>query len=424
MEEFLQSFRKENTEKTETHQNDFSSASTDKSDNALADIRSIWNSDVWKNNNMAMPLAVGKDTSGNPVVFDLAMAQHLLVAGENETEVRECIDTIVASLLLKSSPVDLKLVLVGSSVTSFDHYKTIPHLLAPIICDSGKILNALQRIHNEMEQRYIQMFAAGARNIAQYNRRQINGEQISDHLPHIVVIVSELGDLMMTGAGKDAEKLITRIAIFGRTTGIHLILATRRPSTKIITGVIKGNLPWRFCFQVRSVIDSRVVLDASGAEKLSGRGDMLMTSLTSLNIEHVKGAFVDDKDIKEIVKFVSDQAPQNFNNNILIEEDPVAGNDNDEVEDGVSPFDDDDVFDEMDRANIAPFMKKYLQPGDDENFKRALEIVILDRNASTSYLQRRLRIGYNTAANITRKLEDRGIIGPDTGSGRKRDILI
>lgn len=417
MEEFLQSFRKENTEKTKTHQNDFSSASTDKSDNALADIRSIWNSDVWKNNNIAMPLAVGKDTSGNPVVFDLAKAQHLLVAGENETEVRECIDTIVASLLLKSSPEDLKLVLVGSSVASFDHYKTIPHLLAPIICDSGKILNALQRIHNEMEQRYIQMFTAGTRNIAEYNRSQINGEQISDHLPHIVVIVSELGDLMMTGAGKDAENLITRIAIFGRTTGIHLILATRRPSTKIITGVIKGNLPSRFCFQVRSVIDSRVVLDASGAEKLSGRGDMLMTSPTSLNGEHVQGAFVDDKDIKEIVKFVSDQAPQNFNNNILIEEDPAAGND-DDVEDS------DDVFDEMDRANIAPFMKKYLQPGDDENFKRALEIVILDRNASTSYLQRRLRIGYNTAANITRKLEDRGIIGPDTGSGRKRDILI
>ena len=424
MEEFLQSFRKENTEKTETHQNDFSSASTEKSDNALADIRSIWNSDVWKNNNMAMPLAVGKDTSGNPVVFDLAKAPNLLVAGQNETEVRKCIDTIVASLILKSSSEDLKLVLAGFDVMSFDHYKTIPHLLAPMICDSGKILNALQRIHNEMEQRYIQMFTAGARNIAQYNRSQINGEQIPDHLPHIVVIVSELGDLMITGAGKDAENLITRIAILGRAAGIHLILATRRPSTKIITGVIKGNLPSRFCFQVRSGIDSRVVLDDSGAEKLSGRGDMLMTSPTNLNIERVQGAFVDDKDIKEIVKFVSDQAPQNFNNNILIEEDPVAGNDNDEVEDGVSPFDDDDVFDEMDRANIAPFMKKYLQPGDDENFKRALEIVILDRNASTSYLQRRLRIGYNTAANITRKLEDRGIIGPDTGSGRKRDILI
>ncbi|MBO7153187.1 MAG: DNA translocase FtsK [Lentisphaeria bacterium] len=225
---------------------------------------------------------------------------------------------------------------------------------------------------------------------------------------------------MMTEAKKDAETSIVRIAQKGRAAGIHLILATQRPSTNNITGVIKGNLPSRFCFQVRSQIDSRVVLDSMGAEKLLGMGDMLLMSPTSMNIERVQGAFVQDKDIKSIVKFVSDQVPQNFNDTVLVE----ATDDDGDNSDQVTPFDEDDVFDDMDRADIAPFINKYLQPGDDDLYKRALEIVVLDRKVSTSYLQRRLKIGYNTAATLTQKLEDRGIIGPDSGSGKKRDILI
>lgn len=305
-------------------------------------------------------------------------------------------------------------------------------LFTPIINDSSKVPIALRWATNEMDKRYRQLAAAGVKKLADYNSRPLNGEPIigedgnpiPDRLPYLVVIIDELADLMMTDAKKDSETSIVRIAQKGRAAGVHLILATQRPSTDIITGVIKGNLPSRFCFQVRSGTDSRVVIDTVGAEKLLGRGDMLLMSPTSMNIERVQGAFVDDKDIKEIVKFVSDQAPQHFNNNILIEEPPVEDDDDDETADSVSPFDDDDVFDEMDRANIAPIIKKYLQPGDDDNFKRALEIVILDRKVSTSYLQRRLKIGYNTAATITQKLEDRGIIGPDSGSGKKRDILI
>ena len=395
-------------------------------------MRSVMESDVWNNTKNDIPLAVGKDVSGNPVVYDLGTAPHLLIAGTTGTGKSVCTNSLIISLLFRFTPDELKLIMVDPKVVEFEDYKRLPHLLTPIINDSSKVPIALRWAENEMDKRYRQLAAAGVKKLVEYNSRPLNGEPIigedgkpiPDRLPYLVVIIDELADLMMTDAKKDAETSIVRIAQKGRAAGVHLILATQRPSTDIITGVIKGNLPSRFCFQVRSGTDSRVVIDTVGAEKLLGRGDMLLMSPTSMNIERVQGAFVNDKDIKEIVKFVSDQAPQHFNNNILIEEPPVEDDDDDETADSVSPFDDDDVFDEMDRANIAPIIKKYLQPGDDDNFKRALEIVILDRKVSTSYLQRRLKIGYNTAATITQKLEDRGIIGPDSGSGKKRDILI
>ena len=396
-------------------------------------MRSVMESDVWKNTRMDIPLAVGKDVSGNPVVFDLGKAPHLLIAGTTGTGKSVCTNSLIISLLFRFPPDELKLIMVDPKVVEFEDYKRLPHLLTPIINDSAKVPIALRWAVNEMEKRYRQLAAAGVKKLADYNARPLSGEPvvgedgkpIPDRLPYLVVIIDELADLMMTEARKDAETSIVRIAQKGRAAGIHLILATQRPSTNIITGVIKGNLPSRFCFQVRSMIDSRVVLDTVGAEKLLGKGDMLLMSPTSMNIERVQGAFVQDKDIKEIVKFVSDQAPQHFNDNILIEEVPEADDDDDDdAGPGVSAFDEDDVFDDMDRAEIAPIIKKYLQPGDSENFKRALEIVILDRKVSTSYLQRRLKIGYNTAADLTQTLEDRGIIGPDAGRGKKRDILI
>lgn len=392
-------------------------------------MRSVMESDAWKNTRMDIPLAVGKDVSGKPVVFDLAKAPHLLIAGTTGTGKSVCTNSLIVSLLFRFAPDELKLIMVDPKVVEFEDYKRLPHLLTPIINDSSKVPIALRWAVNEMERRYRQLAAAGVKKLAEYNSRPITGEQICtddgqpipDRLPYLVVIIDELADLMMTEAKKDAETSIVRIAQKGRAAGIHLILATQRPSTNIITGVIKGNLPSRFCFQVRSMIDSRVVLDTGGAEKLLGMGDMLLMSPTSMNIERVQGAFVRDPDIKSIVKFVSDQAPQHFNDTVLIEEVDVV---DDEESGGVSAFDDDDVFDEMDRADIAPVIKKYTRPGDSDLFKRALEVVLLDRKASTSYFQRRLKIGYNTAATITQELEDRGIIGPDSGSGKKRDILI
>ena len=391
-------------------------------------MRSVMESEAWKNTRMDIPLAVGKDVSGKPVVFDLAKAPHLLIAGTTGTGKSVCTNSLIVSLLFKFAPDELKLIMVDPKVVEFEDYKRLPHLLTPIINDSAKVPIALRWAVNEMERRYRQLAAAGVKKLSEYNSRPTggdpvctdDGQPIPDRLPYLVVIIDELADLMMTEAKKDAETSIVRIAQKGRAAGIHLILATQRPSTNIITGVIKGNLPSRFCFQVRSMIDSRVVLDTGGAEKLLGMGDMLLMSPTSMNIERVQGAFVRDPDIKAIVKFVSDQAPQHFNDNVLVEAVDVE----DEDSDGVSAFDDDDVFDAMDRADIAPIIKKYTRPGDTELFKRALEVVILDRKASTSYLQRRLKIGYNTAATITQELEDRGIIGPDSGSGKKRDILI
>jgi len=218
----------------------------------------------------------------------------------------------------------------------------------------------------------------------------------------------------MTEAKKDVETNITRIAQKGRAAGIHIIVATQRPSTNIITGVIKANLPTRLCFQVRSLVDSRVVLDTPGAEKLLGMGDMLVMTSSSMEIERVQGAWVKDEDIKNVVKFVSDQAPQKFNDTVLAD-----------TEDNDEEIDEDlEKIDPEDRADIAPVVQKYMRPGDDDIMRRALEVVVLDRKASTSYLQRRLKIGYNRAAELIDQMEERGIVGPPSGSGNKRDILI
>ncbi len=263
----------------------------------------------------------------------------------------------------------------------------------------------------------------GVKKLSEFNSRPVPAEQEFDDdgkpipakMPLLVIILDELADLMMTEAKKDVETNITRIAQKGRAAGIHIIVATQRPSTNIITGVIKANLPTRLCFQVRSLIDSRVVLDTPGAEKLLGMGDMLVMTSSSMEIERVQGAWVKDDDIKKVVQFISEQAPQRFDDNVLVSEDAADGEDID---------DDYDAIDPEDQADIQPLIKKYMRPGDDDTMRRALEIVVLDRKASTSYLQRRLRIGYNRAAELIDQMEERGIVGPPSGSGSKRDILI
>ncbi len=230
-----------------------------------------------------------------------------------------------------------------------------------------------------------------------------------------MVVIDELADLMMTEAKKDVETNITRIAQKGRAAGIHIVVATQRPSTNIITGVIKANLPTRFCFQVRSMTDSRVVIDTNGAEKLLGKGDMLFMSPSSMAIERVQGAFVPDDDIRQVVKFVCGQARPQFNAAVLTEPAEDSGE--------VDPLDQEEP-DEQDQAEIAPLVRKYLRPGDDDLIRKALEVAILDRRMSTSYLQRRLKIGYNRAAEIVDELEARQVVGPPSGSGNKREILI
>ena len=392
-------------------------------------MRSVMESAAWLNSKAEIPLAVGKDVSGNPVIFDLGKAPHLLIAGTTGTGKSVCTNSLIISLLFKFRPDELKLIMVDPKIVEFEDYKRLPHLLTPIINQYDQVPIALRWAVNEMEKRYRTMARAGVKKLIEYNTRPLtgtpvigdNGEPIPDRMPYLVVIVDELADLMTTEAKKDAENAIQRIAQKGRAAGIHLILATQRPSTDVITGVIKGNLPSRFCFQVRSVTDSRVVIDTGGAEKLLGRGDMLLLSSTSMVIERVQGAFVEDRDIKKVVEFISDQMPQSFDDTVLKEE---QSEDSVREPESSRAFDDSDVFDEMDYAEIEPVLQKYLKPGDSPTFKDALRVILLDKQASTSYLQRRLKIGYNRAAEITDELERRGIIGPATGSGNKREILI
>jgi S-DNA-T family DNA segregation ATPase FtsK/SpoIIIE len=385
-------------------------------------MRSIMESNEWEFSKAEIPLALGKNVSGKPIILDLAKAPHMLVAGATGTGKSVCSNSIITSLLFKFAPDELRLIMVDPKIVEFEAYKTLPHLLTPIINDSAKVPIALRWAANEMDNRYRILAKVGVKKLSEFNNRprsqeteyDDDGNPIPEKMPYLVIILDELADLMMTEAKKDVETNIARIAQKGRAAGIHIIVATQRPDAKIVTGVIKANLPTRLCFQVRSLVDSRVVLDTMGAEKLLGMGDMLAMTPASMELERVQGAWVKDDDIKNVVKFVSDQAPQRFNDTVLAENSGADDDIDEELE----------KIDPEDRADIAPVVQKYLRPGDDDTMKRALEVVILDRKASTSYLQRRLKIGYNRAAELIEEMEDRGIVGPPSGSGNKREILI
>ena len=395
-------------------------------------MRSVMESEQWRSGKAGIPVALGKDVSGKPVVLDIASAPHLLIAGSTGTGKSVCSNSLIMSLLFRFRPDELKLIMVDPKVVEFDVYKNLPHLLTPVINDSAKVPVALRWAVNEMEKRYRILAAASVKKISEYNARPIppepvldsDGVPIPDRMPVLIVIIDELGDLMMTEAKKDVENSITRIAQKGRAAGVHVVVATQRPSTNVITGVIKANLPTRLCFQVRSLIDSRVVLDSPGGEKLLGKGDMLYMSPHSMHIERVQGSFVPDSDIQKVVEFVCAQAPQQFNNAVLAEEEEpgaegkgaAPGDEDEDDDDGGAPWDE--------GADVSDLVKKYLRPGDDDVMRQALEVVILDRKASTSYLQRRLGIGYNRAAELIDKMQARGIVGPPSGSGNKREILV
>ena len=389
-------------------------------------MRSVMESEQWRSGKAEIPIALGKDVAGRPVVLDIASAPHMLIAGSTGTGKSVCSNSLIMSLLFRFRPDELKLIMVDPKVVEFDVYKNLPHLLTPVINDSAKVPVALRWAVNEMEKRYRILAAARVKKISEFNRRPLDGSpvfdedgvQIPDRMPVLIVIIDELGDLMMTEAKKDVENSITRIAQKGRAAGVHVVVATQRPSTNVITGVIKANLPTRLCFQVRSLIDSRVVIDASGGEKLLGKGDMLYMSPASMHIERVQGSFVPDSDIQKVVDFVSAQAPQQFNSAVLAEEESDADGEEEFGDDG------DDAPWDTGKADVSALVRKYMRPGDNDVMRQALEVVILDRKASTSYLQRRLGIGYNRAAELIDQMEERGIVGPPSGSGNKRDILV
>ena len=377
-----------------------------------ADVRlyGILNSKQWKSTPEPLSFAIGKDISGEAVVGELNKMPHLLVAGQTGSGKSVMINTLLTSLLYRNSPSEMKLILVDPKQVEMAPYEDIPHLLTPIITEPEKTISALKWAVNEMERRYKLLAAEKIRNIKDYNLKiQAAGHKIAvedeagitqQHedgaMPYIVVVIDELADLMMV-AKRDVEALIVRLAQKARAVGIHLVLATQRPSVDVITGLIKANVPARIAFTVASQVDSQTILDQAGAEKLLGQGDMLMKTVTMAKPKRIQGAWVMDEEVMKITDHLRMQSAPQYNDEIISQ--PVQLNGKGGV---VMDFDGGD--------------------GDDM-FKDAVRVVIEGRKASTSLLQRRLRIGYARAARIIEEMEEQGIIGAADGS-RPREVLI
>ena len=376
-----------------------------------ADVRlfSVLDSKEWKNNHDPLTFAIGKDISGHPVVGNLAKMPHLLVAGQTGSGKSVMMNTLLTSLLYRHSPSELKLIMVDPKVVEMTAYEDIPHLLTPIINDSEKALSALRWAVNEMERRYRVVSSEKVKEIKSYNKHAIaknekikkeavEGEEpkLLEVMPYIVIVIDELADLMMA-ASKDVEAMIVRIAQKARAVGIHLVLATQKPVVSVVTGLIKGNVPSRIAFKVASNGDSRTILDRGGAEKLLGNGDMLFYMNGAPNLKRVQGAWVTDEEVLRVTNFIRSQGPPQYNDEVISQQ--------------VQP------------GAMGGVVMSGGSSSTDETFETAVKLVIEARKASTSYLQRRLGIGYSRAAKLIDEMEDRGIVGPTNGS-KPREVLV
>ena len=397
-------------------------------------VRDLFESDEWRNSKAKIPIALGKDVYGHPIVADLAEMPHCLIAGSTGSGKSVCINSIIASLLYRFSPDQLRFVMIDPKVVELQQYNALPHLVVPVVTDPKKVLLALRWVVNEMEKRY-QIFArVNVRNIKSFNDRPKDklappaepelplmakkekvepgadgfavevDEQIvvprdediviPEKLSYIVVIIDELADLMLV-APADVEMAIARITQMARAAGIHCIVATQRPSVDVITGVIKANIPARIAFQVAAKVDSRTILDAMGADKLLGKGDMLYLPPGSGKLIRAQGALITDKELEDIVGFIAKQAKPSYEMEIhqqLSKPSPGAG-----IESGIDE--------------------------DEDIIQQCIEVIRSEQKASVSLMQRRLRLGYTRAARIMDELEGRGIVGPSKGA-EPRDILI
>jgi S-DNA-T family DNA segregation ATPase FtsK/SpoIIIE len=385
-------------------------------------MRELLESEDWAGAKAELPIALGKDVSGQPLISDLAKMPHLLIAGATGSGKSVCINSIVASILYSKSPRDVRLIMVDPKVVELKIFNALPHMFIPVVTEPKKVPAALKWLLSEMEQRY-QIFAkVNVRNIVGFNTRKkapkddappdpqtalggvdpLDDLEIPERLPYIVAIIDELADLMAV-APADIEMCIARLAQLARAAGIHLIIATQRPSVNVITGVIKANLPSRIAFQVASQVDSRTILDTKGAETLIGRGDMLFSPPGTSRLVRSQGAFVSDEEVQGLVDYLKEnndppvyaQAVQQQIDRAAREEDEEG-----EGEEGDEEFGD-----------------------DEELYRQALDVLKSTRRASTSMIQRRLRIGYNRAARIMDLMEQKGIVGPENGSS-PRDILV
>lgn len=389
-------------------------------------LKEIFASEEFSKSGNRLPMALGKDIFGRTVTSDLAKMPHLLVAGATGSGKSVSINTMILSLLYSGSPEDVRIILIDPKMLELSIYEGIPHLLLPVVTNPKKATLAFNWAVREMERRYRLMADKGVRNIDGYNKKilkdqkeeedlrakgQIQVEAVEEfdedmpiiepeageelehgHLPRIVLIVDELADLMMV-AGRDIEESITRLAQMARAAGIHLILATQRPSVDVITGLIKANFPTRISFKVFSRIDSRTILDSMGAETLLGMGDMLFLPPGTGLLQRVHGAFVSELEVKRVVDFLQKQGSPEYDKSILEAPPAASGDDTDDVD-------------------------------NDEKWDEALALVSDTRQASISMLQRRLRVGYNRAARMIEKMEQEGIVGPSDGTSRPREVYI
>ncbi|HEX5400607.1 MAG TPA: DNA translocase FtsK [Verrucomicrobiae bacterium] len=396
-------------------------------------MRDLFESDEWRHSRAKIPIAIGKDVYGHPIVADLAEMPHLLIAGSTGSGKSVCINSIITSLLYRFSPDQLRFVMIDPKVVELQHYNALPHLVVPVVTDPKKVVLALRWVTSEMEKRY-QIFArVGVRNIGSFNSRpnkklipqepelpltakkekvepgaegfavEVDEEivvpreediVIPEKLSYIVVIIDELADLMLV-APSDVEMAIARITQMARAAGIHCIVATQRPSVDVITGVIKANIPARIAFQVAAKVDSRTILDAMGADKLLGKGDMLYLPPGSAKLIRAQGALITDNEINSIVEFIAKQGKPNYDLEI-----------HRQLSQPAASFENETGIDE-----------------DEDLIQQCIEVIRSEQKASVSLLQRRLRLGYTRAARIMDELENRGIVGPSKGA-EPRDILI
>lgn len=359
---------------------------------SIVSFRELIETDLPEAAKMAIPVALGKDVTGNPQVLDLAQTPHLLIAGATGSGKSVCVNSIILSILYNRRPDEVKLILVDPKIVELKLYNDIAHLLTPVITEPKRAFQALQYALCEMERRYALLDNMGVRDIKTFNAK-IKSERIAtETLPYIVIIIDEFADLMAT-SGKELEATVARLCAMSRAVGIHLVLATQRPSIDVITGLIKANIPSRIAFMVASKTDSRIILDEMGAEKLLGKGDMLYVSAARPFPTRMQGAFVSEQEVERVVACVKEYCEPEY-----IDEEIFVDDDDEPYDNAVFSDDNDPLYDQ------------------------ALEIVTFAGKASASYVQRKLKIGYNRAARLIEEMEARGIVGPANGS-KPREVI-
>lgn len=355
-------------------------------------ISGILDSDPWAKKRGRLNFIIGRDISGSPVIGDLAKMPHVLIAGQTGSGKSVMINNVLTSMLYRYSPSDLKLILVDPKQVELTPFNDIPHLLAPVIHEPEKCISALKWAVAEMERRLRAMAEVGKRNIGEYNNLKKE-----ESMPYVVIVVDELSDLMMVAA-RDVEALVVRVAQKARAAGIHLILATQRPSVDVITGLIKANVPARVAFTTTSQVDSKTIIDGVGAEKLLGKGDMLLQTANMPKPIRVQASFISDQETKKVNDFLREQRPPEYDDEVISQPVQIGK-----------------------RGVVSEFSGSF--DTDDDLWKDAVQVVIDGRKASTSLLQRRLRVGYARAARLIETMEEQGIVGQADGS-RPREVLI